>query len=418
MSRMSELITDAMITNPDTIENRVSKDGIICRSGIQMYSKSDVINKMHVTPVLDKETYAVYKTPASIIRMKDKCKNLPATKEHPRNEWVTGENFNRLAGGVTDSVVEVVAIDDSDDVGLKTHVIFQTDSLYDYYEQGARDLSLGYRGVYKAIDNPEEKGYDVIMTEMKDANHVAVTRLGRGGKSVGILDSLFTMEVKSMLTGIKRAIAIKNGGTLDSEVTFGADAVEIIAKSKAKKESDVAKDMQPILDSLSELKDGDAKTHIVGLVKDCFEDRSMVADSKEAVVSILDSAYAVALKETDADMLVLDSVEKTDEKTDDVTDSTDGKGQNTNNIADSADEKAKKERDEKLKKEKDAGTTTDSLASIKDSMVTDITSALIAQMPAMIKKELSGKADETSIILDSDDSINDVKQDFTNMLDV
>ena len=70
--------------------------------------------------------------------------------------------------------------------------------------------------------------------------------------------------------------------------------------------------MQPILDSLSELKDGEAKDHIVGVVKDCFEDRSMVADSKEAVVSILDSAYAVALKETDDDMKVLDSVEPKD----------------------------------------------------------------------------------------------------------
>ena len=53
------------------------------------------------------------------------------------------DNWNKLAGGTTGEEVEVVAINDTD-IGLKTTLVFNSKSLYSYYEKGNKEVSVGY----------------------------------------------------------------------------------------------------------------------------------------------------------------------------------------------------------------------------------------------------------------------------------
>ena len=269
------------------------KDVILCRSGIQLYHKSELesfITEDNKPPV-EKEWYKEYRPANVVVKAKDLFKSLPVTKEHP-SEWVTPQNWKELAGGTLDKEIEVVALDGESEgeIGLKSNITFYTDELYDYYLSN-KEVSVGYTCKKHFVDNPEEVGYDIVLDEITEVNHLAITRAGRGGSSVAVIDSIIG-GMKPMRTGFFAFITSKKQKAVnDSAPSFGKLVLEAVKNSKGTTEEELAGEMKGVLDSMSVLKDCEAKTKLVDVVKDCFDNKEMTLKDEAEVTATLDSMW-------------------------------------------------------------------------------------------------------------------------------
>ena len=270
------------------------KDVILCRSGIQIYHKSELASFITEDnkPPVEKEWYKEYRPANVIVRAQDLFKSLPVTKEHP-DVWVDSKNWKELAGGTLDKEVTVVALDGEaeGEIGLKSNVTFYTRELYDYYLNN-KEVSVGYTCKKHFVDNPEEVGYDLILDEITEVNHLAITRAGRGGSSVAVIDSIIG-GLRPMRTGIFAWIASKKQKAVNDSApsSFGKEVLEAVKNSKGTTEEELASEMKGVLDSMSVLKDCEAKTKLVEVVKDCFDNKKMALENEEELTATLDSMW-------------------------------------------------------------------------------------------------------------------------------
>ena len=269
------------------------KDVILCRSGIQLYHKSEL--QSFITednkPAVEKEWYKEYRPANVVVKAKDLFKSLPVTKEHP-SEWVTPQNFSDLAGGTLDKEIDVVALDGESEgeIGLKSNITFYTNELYDYYLSN-KEVSVGYKCKKHFVDNPDEVGYDILLDEITEVNHLAITRAGRGGSSVAVIDSIIG-GLKPMRTGIFAYLASKKQKVNDSAPSsFGKTVLEAVKNSKGTTEEELAGEMKGVLDSMAVLKDCEAKTKLMDVVKDCFDHKEMALKDENELVATLDSMW-------------------------------------------------------------------------------------------------------------------------------
>ena len=270
------------------------KDVILCRSGIQIYHKSELASFITEDnkPPEEKEWYKEYRPANVIVRAQDLFKSLPVTKEHP-DVWVDSKNWKELAGGTLDKEVTVVALDGEaeGEIGLKSNITFYTDDLYNYYLDN-KEVSVGYTCKKHFVDNPEEVGYDLILDEITEVNHLAITRAGRGGSSVAVIDSIIG-GLRPMRTGIFAWIASKKQKAVNDSApsSFGKEVLEAVKNSKGTTEEELASEMKGVLDSMSVLKDCEAKTKLVEVVKDCFDNKKMALDNEAELKATLDSMW-------------------------------------------------------------------------------------------------------------------------------
>lgn len=268
------------------------KDVILCRSGIQVYHKSEV--EAFITednkPPKEKEVYLEYRPANVVVKAQDLFKSLPVCCEHP-SEWITPDNWSELVGGVLDKEVSVVALDGEaeGEIGLKSNVTFYTRELYDYYLDN-KEVSVGYTCTKHFVDNPDEVGYDIILDEITEVNHLAITRAGRGGSSVAVIDSMLG-GLRPMRTGIFAFLASKKKVVNDSTTySFGKEVLNAVKNSKDNKE-EFTSEMKNVLDSMSILKDGEAKDKLVNIVKDCFDNKELSIKNEQELVSTLDNMW-------------------------------------------------------------------------------------------------------------------------------
>ena len=269
------------------------KDVILCRSGIQLYHKSEVqsIITENNKPPVEKEWYKEYRPASVIVKAKDLFKSLPVCCEHP-SEWITSKNFKELAGGTLDKEVSVVALDGESEgeIGLKSNITFYTDSLYNYYLDN-KEVSVGYTCKKHFVDNPEEVGYDIVLDEITEVNHLAITRAGRGGSSVAVIDSIIG-GLKPMRTGIFAWLTGKKQKVNDSAPSsFGKEVLEAVKNSKGTTEEELASEMKGVLDSCAILKDCEAKDALLNVVRDCFDNKEMALANEEELTATLDSMW-------------------------------------------------------------------------------------------------------------------------------
>ena len=269
------------------------KDVILCRSGIQLYHKSEVqsiITESNKPPV-EKEWYKEYRPASVVVKAKDLFKSLPVCCEHP-SEWITSKNFKELVGGTLDKEIEVVALDGESEgeIGLKSNITFYTDSLYNYYLDN-KEVSVGYTCKKHFVDNPEEVGYDIVLDEITEVNHLAITRAGRGGSSVAVIDSIIG-GLKPMRTGIFAWLTGKKQKVDDSAPSsFGKEVLEAVKNSKGTTEEELASEMKGVLDSCAILKDCEAKDALLNVVRDCFDNKEMALANEEELTATLDSMW-------------------------------------------------------------------------------------------------------------------------------
>lgn len=270
------------------------KDVILCRSGIQIYHKSELASFITEDnkPPVEKEWYKEYRPANVIVKAQDLFKSLPVTKEHP-DVWVDSKNWKELAGGTLDKEVTVVALDGEaeGEIGLKSNITFYTDDLYNYYLDN-KEVSVGYTCKKHFVDNPEEVGYDLILDEITEVNHLAITRAGRGGSSVAVIDSIIG-GLRPMRTGIFAWLASKKQKAVNDSAPslFGKEVLEAVKNSKGTTEEELAGEMKGVLDSMSVLKDCEAKTKLVEVVKDCFDNKKMALENEEELTATLDSMW-------------------------------------------------------------------------------------------------------------------------------
>ena len=269
------------------------KDVILCRSGIQLYHKSELssfITEDNKPPV-EKEWYKEYRPANVIVKAQDLFRSLPVTKEHP-DTWVNSKNWKELAGGTLDKEVTVVALDGEaeGEIGLKSNITFYTEDLYNYYLDN-KEVSVGYTCRKHFVDNPEEVGYDIVLDEITEVNHLAITRAGRGGSSVAVIDSIIG-GMRPMRTGFFAFITSKKQKAVnDSAPSFGKTVLEAVKNSKGTTEEELAGEMKGVLDSMSILKDCEAKGKLVEVVKDCFDNKEMTIENEAEVTATLDSMW-------------------------------------------------------------------------------------------------------------------------------
>lgn len=418
------------------------KDVILCRSGIQYYHKSELEGFITEDnkPAKEREWYREYRPANVVVKAKNLCSSLPVTKEHP-DVWVNSKNWKELAGGATDKEVEVVALDGESDgeIGLKSSVTFYDEDLYKYYEDNNKEVSLGYTVKKHFVDNPDEVGYDIILDEITEVNHLAITKNGRGGSSVAVIDTLLG-GIKPMRTGIFTWLASKRQKD-SAPSSFGQKVFDALKNSKGTTEEELAKEMKGVLDSCSILKDCKEKETLINAVKDCFDHKEQALEEEKALTEQFDSMYVSisgdSLNEivsacqklssqTNVTLPTTDS-EKTDEgkedKTEDSEKTDEGKEDKTE---DSDKEKEDKTEDSEKTDEKD-GCNKDSLPLDKEGVVKMIKDSLTDILKPMVTEAVkeclgvkdSTKPEATGGVIDSVNSevSNISARDYTDFLE-
>ena len=406
----------------------VQKDVILCRSGIQIYSYNEVKMALGEPPV-KKDFYREYRPASVVVKAQDLCRSLPVTKEHP-DTWVTPDNWSSLAGGVLDKEVSVVALDGESDgeIGIKSNVTFFTRELYDYYINN-KEVSLGYECKKHFVDNASELGYDIILDEITTVNHLAITRAGRGGSSVAIIDSIIG-GLKPMRTGIFAWLKGKKQED-SSAASFGQKVLTSVKNSKGTTEEEIAGEMKSVLDSMSVLKDCEMKSTLVNVVKDCFDNREKALENEEELTKTLDSmwneVHSCGLAEIDNALgkaSVKDSEEKEESKGEEKTEDSEKEKEEEEKEEESKEESKGEEKTEDSEKEESKGEEkTDSCNKDSSSIKDDILSAIKDSIKPLVTdavKEVLGikendKAEVKGCVVDNAVNGNEIR-DYSSFL--
>jgi hypothetical protein len=365
----------------------VVKNVILCRSGLQVYTADEIARNGQLDMTgHDKASYIEYRQPSVVVAAKDKMMRLPVAKEHPDGEWITPDNWSRYAKGITGESVDVIPIDGGE-IGIQSSLAFYTRELYEYYTNGNKEVSLGYKCDKRWATEEESQKYgcDIMLTEITDVNHLALTALGRGGDKVAVLDSVFGGLMK-MRTGIFQYV-FSRGRAADSAVPFSAGVFTQLESVKDKGNDELAAAAGVVLDSIVVLKDSPGKEELCNMVQDCFDNPAKAVANKAEISKVLDSCYNSVSGESmkDVEKAVAPAA---------VTD-TDGKGKNTNNVADSEKKEAEKKEDEKeteeeKKKEADKKSgTKDSAQAVVDALVPAVTKAVMDSLGATLDSKIT-----------------------------
>ena len=391
------------------------KNVILCRSGIQYYHASEIASFITEDnkPPKEKEWYKEYRPANVVVRAKKLCGNLPVTKEHPA-DFVDEDNWKELAGGATGKEVEVEALDGEaeGEIGLKSDITFYDKDLYEYYQKH-KEVSLGYTCKKHFVDNPEEVGYDILLDEITEVNHLAITQSGRGGSSVAVIDSLIG-GMKPMRTGIWAWLAGKKQTDSKTALTFGKEVFTALKNSKGSTEEELANELKGVFDSCAILKDCPQKDTMLNMIRDCYDNREKALENEEELTKTFDSMYVSlsgdSLKE------IVDAVKGLGGCTVATSDSSDKKGDEPSKTDDS--DKDKKDDEGK---NTDSGKAVDSAPLTKEDIAKIVKDSIAEIVPQMVKDTLGikdGKAKVEGGVIDSNTDTPYVAQrDYTEFLE-
>lgn len=278
------------------------KNVILCRSGKQVYRACELasfITEDNKPPVA-KDIYVEFRPANVVVKAKKLFRNLPVTKEHPE-DWVTPNNWRKLCGGTTGKEVDIVALDGESEgeIGIKTDVTFYDSDLYSYYADNNREVSVGYTCRKHFVPNPEEVGYDIVLDEIMEVNHLAITRMGRGGSSVAVIDSISGGKPMAKKTRTGIFSWLKFGKQTDSVAEpFSKTVLDAVRNSAATTDEELEKEISGVIDSLSDIMDCEKKTTLVDVVRDCFDNKDKALENAEGITEAIDSLYNAAVQDS------------------------------------------------------------------------------------------------------------------------
>lgn len=159
----------------------VCHDVPIARTGTQLYTSDEV----PIDPGPD-GMIRIERPPEEVFRPETltSFEGKPVTVEHP-NDFVTPENWGRLAVGITTNVRRGEGI--ADDLLIADLVITDKGAI-SYVNKTLPEVSAGYEAVYQQIDAGRGVQRDIV------GNHVALVERGRAGPRCSIQDKEPTMS--------------------------------------------------------------------------------------------------------------------------------------------------------------------------------------------------------------------------------
>lgn len=369
----------------------IVKNAILARSGIYIYSHEEMLRRGH-NPEVKKDYYREYRPASVLVAAKDKFKYAVLTKEHPRS--ITADNIQQVIEGVVGSDIDVVSLENNE-IALKGEIAFYTKDGVEYYNTGAKETSAQYISKVSPVFGPE---YDYILDEIQEVQGLALTRQGRGGSSVAVLDSLISAETEKKLQGDK--VMSKNSilsflgigkapqdelSSLVIDSLTGYDALSEDAKKARREKVDLL---------LNPLADSPEKKILVDTVKDCFDYPKEVLEKKAEVSKGLKSLYSLCVSSDVAALQsTFDSIKEKEEDTKDAEEEEKKKKEAAEKEAkekETKDAEAKAKEDEE-KKKKEAEGTKDSIvldAAGLEAIITKVTDSVSAKIDEAVKKQL------------------------------
>jgi hypothetical protein len=94
-----------------------------------------------------------------------------------------------------------------------------------------------------------------------------------------------------MRTGIFAYLASKIVKDSKEPYSFGKEVLEAVKNSKGTTEEELAGEMKGVLDSMSELKDCEAKDTLLNIVKDCFDNKEKAIANEGELSATLDAMW-------------------------------------------------------------------------------------------------------------------------------
>ena len=211
-----------------------------------------------------------------------------------------------------------------------------------------------------------------------------------------------------MRTGIFAYLAIKMQKDSKEPFSFGKEVLNAVKNSKGTTEEELASEMKGVLDSMSVLKDCEAKDTLLDVVKDCFDNKEKALANEGELTATLDSMWIdihgdslkefAKLSETKSDTSVPANDTDLQNKDSEPEKKDEGKeGENKDTEPEKKDEgKEGENKDaEPEKDEKDGCSNKDSAVMTKDDMLAAIKDALPELVQSAVK-EVLGLKDDTA----------------------
>jgi hypothetical protein len=277
---------------------------------------------------------------------------------------------------------------DGENIGLKGKIAFFTKKAYDYYKAGNVETSADYSKKVSLVDNPEELGYDLILTEITAVNNVAITAMGRGGKDVRIQDSVLPKTIfDRKIGGRKMRNFLEVIGVKAPDITFAAGVKDSLnAMHDAKTAEDREKIVDKVMDSIFELVDCPMRSALVSVVRDSFAHPEETLKAWPQSSKMLDGIYSRCMDAGDALIAqVTDSSSKAGEKEEKEGEKKEKEGEKKEKEG----EKKEKEGEKKEKEgEKKEAMSKDSAAALIDEKLDSFKSSLKAELGDVIKEQV------------------------------
>ena len=371
----------------------IVKNAILARSGIYIYSHEEMLRRGH-NPEVKKDFYREYRPASVLVAAKDKFKYAVLTKEHPSS--ITSDNIQEVIEGVVGGTVEVVALD-NDEIALKGEVAFYTKDAVQYYENGAKETSAQYISKVSPVFNDI---YDYILEEIQEVQGLALTRQGRGGSSVAVLDSLLSASTQAetkiqgdkVMNRVNSILSFLGIGKapqdeLSSLVIDSLNGYSDLSDTEKK----IRRDKVDLL--INPLADSPEKKILADTVQDCFSYPKEVLEKSKEVSKGLTVLYKNCISADAVNLqATFDSIKEESKKEEDETKDAEAKA---------AEEKKKKEDEEKAakdaaakeeeeKKKKEAEGTKDSALTAADleSFFAKVTDSMNVKIEEAVKKHL------------------------------
>jgi hypothetical protein len=374
----------------------IVKNAILARSGIYVYSRDEMIRRGH-TPAVTQEFYKEYRPASVLVAAKDKFKYAVLTKEHPSS--ITADNVQQVIEGVVGSNIEVVVLE-NDEIALKGELAFYTKDAVSYYDTGAKETSAQYISKVSPVFGQD---YDYILEEIQEVQGLALTRQGRGGSSVAVLDSLISAgKAEEKAQGDK---VMKNNSILSflgigkaPQDELSSLVIDSLKDYSGLSDADKKTRKEKVDLLLSSVSDSPEKETLVGTVNDCFSYPKEVLEKKEEVSKGLKALYTRCISsDVTALQATFDSIKGDDDekKTKDAEDKKKKEEDETKDAEAKAKEDETKDaeakaKEEEEKKKKESEGTKDSID--LEKMVVAITARVVDSMSAkideMVKKNL------------------------------
>ena len=296
---------------------RLNKRVAIARSGVYVYSAGAVPGLGLSVPPEKKNqrSFGVFRPPEVLERAKDKFTKLPVTLEHPPR-LIDGNNFREFTQGYTGDTATIEPMADGHNVRVcSTLTLADNESISAYY-RGVVEVSPGYIGVFHWEDgmSPDGEHYDIVMEDIKEVNHLALTRKGRGGPSACVLDSREVLVVKRK-SGLFYAIHKRLTGVQDStDDSFTATLADLMARNRKMTDDEVGQSVGKLSLQVDYLPDSADKDVLSGYVSDLIGIREEPDECAKQAAIMIGNLYARLDQQTMASVVADAYDESTEEE--------------------------------------------------------------------------------------------------------